>query len=112
MNCKPGVMAEVIRPHFRHGVIVEVVRECTQAERADLVTLEKEWSECGHVWLCGLATGSRGIDTATGKAAYLLPGDEAFIADKYLRPIRDPGDDTQDETLYWLPVPSTEKEGA
>ena len=29
---------------------------------------------------------------------------EAF--DKNLRPIRDPGDDAQDETLKWLDVPS------
>lgn len=33
-------------------------------------------------------------------------------ADRNLRPIRDPGDDAQDETLQWLPVPSTEKEAA
>ena len=33
-------------------------------------------------------------------------------SDARLRPIRDPGDDAKDETLSWLPVPSTEKEAA
>jgi len=39
--------------------------------------------------------------------------DEFVLAhDSSLRPIRDPGDDAQDETLQWLPVPSREKEAA
>lgn len=112
MNCKPGDLAVVVRPHFRHGAIVSVLRECSPKERDALIALEREWGECGFVWLCGMVTGSRGVDNATGRAAYLYPGDEAWIADKYLRPIRDPGDDAKDETLQWLPVPSTEKEGA
>lgn len=33
----------------------------------------------------------------------------AAIADKFLRPIRDPGDDAQDESLSWKKVPSTDK---
>jgi hypothetical protein len=32
-----------------------------------------------------------------------------WVADDCLRPIRDPGDDAQDETLSWLPVPSREE---
>jgi hypothetical protein len=31
-----------------------------------------------------------------------------FVLDFQLRPIRDPGDDAQDETLDWLPVPTKE----
>lgn len=34
----------------------------------------------------------------------------AYFHDSLLRPIRDPGDDAQDETLTWLPTPSTPKE--
>ena len=30
---------------------------------------------------------------------------ELIWADRDLRPIRDPGEDAQDETLQWLPVP-------
>lgn len=103
MNCKPGDMAEVVRPHFRHGAIVGVQRECSPVERIFLVALDREWGECGPVWLCAMATGGRGVDNATGHAAYLYPGDEAWIADKYLRPIRDPGDDARDEMLRPLP---------
>jgi hypothetical protein len=39
-------------------------------------------------------------------------GTIVYAMDSILRPIRDPGDDAQDETLSWLPVPSTEKEAA
>lgn len=34
------------------------------------------------------------------------------VPDEHLRPIRDSGDDAEDETLQWLPVPSTGKVGA
>lgn len=37
---------------------------------------------------------------------------EGWYPDAWLKPIRDPGDDAKDETLSWLPVPSTEKEAA
>jgi hypothetical protein len=33
-------------------------------------------------------------------------------ADSSLRPIRDPGEDAQDETLLWKQVPQPEKESA
>lgn len=39
-------------------------------------------------------------------------GTSGWCKQESLRPIRDPGDDAQDETLSWLPVPSTEKEAA
>lgn len=32
------------------------------------------------------------------------------VVDDCLSPIRDPGDDARDETLDWLPVPTTKKE--
>jgi hypothetical protein len=45
-----------------------------------------------------------------------LPVEGGFLSlaviDCALRPIRDPGDDAQDETLQWLPVPSQHKEVA
>lgn len=108
MNCKPNDLAVVVRPHFRHGVVVGVVRGVEPRERANLIALDPAWDESGHIWLCSLVTGSRGVNDSTGQAAYLLPGDEAWIADQYLRPIRDPGDDAVDETLQWLPAPSKE----
>lgn len=37
---------------------------------------------------------------------------EGWCKQDALRPIRYPGDDAQDESLQWLPVPSREKETA
>lgn len=37
------------------------------------------------------------------------PGSEVGTYDACLRPIRDPGEDAQDQTLQWLDVPSAEK---
>ena len=34
------------------------------------------------------------------------------VQDAHLRPLRDPGDDAQDESLSWLPVPSREEVSA
>lgn len=109
MNCKPGDMAKVIEPHFRHGAIVEVVRSCTSAERVMLIQQDPEWRAPLQIWFCKLITGSRGIDVDTGFATYLYPGAEAWFADAYLRPIRDPGEDAVDETLQRLPSPSRDE---
>lgn len=38
--------------------------------------------------------------------------DVDMVDDSCLKPLRDPGDDARDETLMWLPVPSTTKEAA
>lgn len=102
-NVKPGQMAKIIKPHFRHGSIVEVMRDSTQEERNELVALEAEWALAGKTWLCRLITGSRGIDIDTGAATYLYPSDEAWIADMYLRPIGGLSDDAIDESRAWLP---------
>lgn len=32
-----------------------------------------------------------------------------FVPDAWMRPIRDPGEDAQDETLQWQPVPTTDE---
>ncbi len=62
-----------------------------------------------YCWVCDSLSGPlRYWDGDSFKYAV----DEIEIPDSWLRPIRDPGDDAQDETLQWLPVPSTEKEAA
>lgn len=33
------------------------------------------------------------------------PSHHAFVPDAWMRPIRDPGDGAQDQTLAWKPVP-------
>lgn len=40
------------------------------------------------------------------------PGFKGWTEDRNLRPIRNPGDDAQDETLAWLPSPGKVTEAA
>ena len=95
MNCKPGDLAVFVRSQLKnHGVVVRVLRLLTLRER--------QIAGLGHfdfVW-------------ETDKEVDTLRGPMRVAPDSYVRPIRDPGDDAQDETLQWLPVPSTEKEAA
>jgi hypothetical protein len=105
MNVKPGEMAKIVQPHLRHGGIVEVVRAGALSEIAALVAHDPSWRVCGHVWFCRLMTGSKSIDIETGHQSYVYPGDDCWIADIYLRPIRGAGDDEADDTLLELPVP-------
>lgn len=87
MNVKTGDFAKVVPPHFRAGTFVTVLEACTAEEFAMLCAGEAEWLDAGHVWSCRLVTGSSGVMAATMANAYFLPGDEAWIADKYLRRI-------------------------
>lgn len=93
MNCKPGDLAvvragcgfytdklvEVMRPY---GIVAQQPRE-------------------GHCWWCKpIGFTPPDCDLTIG-GLFLFP-------DQRLKPIRDPGDDAQDESLSWLPVPTTE----
>lgn len=89
MNCKPGDAAMVVRVH-----------------------------DPKNSWMLGQVVVCKQLVTEKGVAMWLLeeaieepaPSPWAWdcVADACLRPIRDPGDDAQDETLSWLPVPSRE----
>lgn len=96
MNCKPGDIARIIEQGRNRDALVRVLDDL----------------ECDPgVWRC------EALQTVV---AYRLnwpvgsfpAGTILWGPDANLRPIRDPGDDAQDETLSWLPVPSTEKEAA
>lgn len=101
MNCKPGDLAIVVRAEGWGlagrvsqkllGAIVRVVRLAPPSERfqctADLVW---KFEEPIKVELDGKTYWADGID------------------DSCLRPIRDPGDDAQDEMLRPLPEPVEE----
>jgi len=87
MNCKTGDLAVVVRGKSR-GALVSVLEPSLMFVDAWVVRL--------HCW--GM-TNLRVV----GK------GDLANCYDANLRPIRDPGEDAQDESLSWLPVPSTDK---
>jgi hypothetical protein len=105
MNVKPGEFAKVIQPHFRAGVLVTVAEACSPADFAMLCSTDAEWAGVGQVWLCRLLTGSKAIHSETGTAGYLVPGDESWIADVYLRRIDPEADDTTEDTAERLPAP-------
>lgn len=61
------------------------------------------------------ATDSNSAWVVDSLGAPLFVSSEGFlltraIHDQNLRPIRDPGEDAQDETLSWLPVPAPARE--
>ena len=111
MNCKPGDLAYVVP--FGVETPGLVGRFVIVEERAvgDVWVEGCLYGECTASWVCRSADGSP-LPVAhplVGHAGWVR---KRVIDDVILRPIRDPGDDAQDETLQWLPVPSTEKEAA
>lgn len=75
-----------------------VLSICSEQDFRMLCATDPEWKKVSDVWLCSLATGSRGINEG-GKATYLLPGDEVWVADRYLRAIKpDDIDESKNET--------------
>ena len=111
MNCKPGDLAVVVSlgGSFAHlnDRIVEVLE---RAPNSPFVKLPNGAVSRGEerCWIVHFP----------GKVAMPLGGEAhkqthyAVCRDENLRPIRDPGEDAVDETLQWLPVPSTDKEAA
>lgn len=82
MNCKPGDLAIVVlSPAIPEllGMIVQVTKLSDE--------FPNSWDTEPPVYISG------------------NPWPVSFD-DRSLRPIRDPGDDAQDETLQWLDVPS------
>lgn len=105
MNVKPNDFAKVIPPHFRAGTFVTVTEACSASDLWMLCSIEPDWAHAGQVWLCRLLTGSKAIVSDTGMAGYLYPGDEAWIADVYLRRIDPEADDTTENTAERLAAP-------
>jgi hypothetical protein len=96
MNCEPRDLAVRLRVTWggnviRVGAIVRVVRfvgECTHIETGEFGQAIWEVEYSGEM---------------RGPSGYCLG-----VPDCDLRPIHNPGDDAQDESLTWLPVPSRE----
>lgn len=96
MNCREGDFARsVISSGCLHGKFVTVLR---------LAKPEDE-DKNGCYWPAGDPMGP-----AWHVQFHNVPErySECLFYDKYLRPIRDPGEDAQDETLSWLPAPHKE----
>lgn len=86
MNCKPGDLAVLIRSEWAPQCVGQITR-CV--ERRDYY-------------------GAPGWTVDPPFRHALRDVDPAWTLDSSLKPIRDPGDDAQDETLNWLPVPTKE----
>lgn len=107
MNCKPGDLARVVglpkQLQLGNNRIVQLKK---------LPPIEIEGCACWvledalQVTLVGKIKTTR--DTFKLEEPVCLDA----LPDIYLRPIHDPGDDAQDETLTWLPVPSREGQPA
>lgn len=108
MNCKPGDLAVVVRARFTPAMLghyVVVVRAAYEYE-----FVGEGIGPADIVWIIKSASDGKlpttYLDGSQGEVV------ERPFLDAALRPIRDPGEDAQDETLQWLPVPSQHKEVA
>ena len=104
MNCKPEDLAVRVKAFHDSYVKVGSVVRCVELNDFTVVLQGSAGSpdiEATNTWNIewrGCTRDARGLLMS--------------IPDEHLRPIRDPGEDAQDESLQWLPVPSTEKEAA
>ena len=92
MNCKPGDLVVVVRGMYA-GEFCTCIRLIGHYQPMSFVPGHGFTQHGGPVWEVSGAVFTAASDLA-------------------LTPIRDPGDDARDQTLDWLPVPSTEKEAA
>lgn len=107
MNCKRGDLARVLGPVSgpNRDRIVRCVRLLSAGEEVVLGDYEFAAVPDDGYWLVeGRLVGE--IDNKL----ITVPGGP--IRDVDLRPIRDPGEDAQDETLSWLPVPEHDEVAA
>lgn len=98
LRCEPGILAIVINDPEQQkniGRMVRVLRHASSDNYDDVV----DW-ECECMQDMVNADGSI-TPAGTWERGY---------RDVELLPIRDPDQDATDETLLWLPVPSTNKE--
>lgn len=94
MNCKPGDLAIVVRSICgNEGKVVRCIRlddrvssEPSRMPDGTIVAPEPAWVI------------DRPLSDWEGEMS-------SYCWDSQLRPIRNPGDDAQDETLAWKPVP-------
>jgi hypothetical protein len=96
MNCQKGDLAVIVSGTENIGRIVTVLA-VSELHGAGWWYVEIHGSPGTGTWH---GTNERGHDKY------------GHISDRRLRPIRDPGDDAQDETLDWLQVPTKQGEPA
>lgn len=111
MTCRKGDLAFVRGCKWTKELndrIVIVVREAQESEWTYAPIADRNHG--GMVWICKSAAG--GMLPLREVSGEMVECEERPIGDRFLRPIRDPGEDAKDETLQWLPVPSQHKEAA
>jgi hypothetical protein len=93
MNCQPGDLACICIPSRLDGKFCTVLRRAYDLEECAYGT----YAEPGvATWLIHLHVPIRSVHDGQMYS-------ELQLADKYLRPIRDLGDDAVDESKAWLP---------
>lgn len=114
LRCRPGDLAVVSGFCETAGLrdrYVVVDRFAVYGDRCDGIAFKPACRRT-PTWICRPASGGMlpwSIDVAGGgRAVGPVNVSERPIADAVLRPVRDPGNDAQDETLSWLPVPHRE----
>lgn len=105
MNCEPGDLAIVVNARSTpelNGRIVLVRRAIQLGEKLNGIKV---------VDYPGYNNSPTWVVEACGSPLPWVGGlyKMRAVADRCLRPIRNPGEDAQDETLQWLPVPSRDE---
>ena len=105
MNCRPGDLAQLKGltsfVHLNGRPVTVLSYGCNGSGVTTIAPDGKtRWTSIkgGVHWFCESQTPI--FHTRSGRLINV-----GLVADVNLRPIRDPGDDAQDETLSWLPVP-------
>ena len=104
LNCKPGQLAIVVGGPSELGNLGKIVRVLRLLAPHDRIH-----SVCGR-HTAGALEGHQAWETDTVLCLGVeFGGRRVFVpvaADEDLRPIGDPGEDEQDESLSWLPSPT------
>jgi len=104
---KPGSLCEVVgyieTPGLKGRFVVAIEPQVIGMSVDGILCLVSE-----PAWICEGASSGATLPTILDSGR-LVELRKRPIATKVLRPINDPGEDAQDETLLWLDVPSAEK---
>ena len=111
MNCKPGDLAIVTARINKedNGKVVEVLRLAKHGDTypdGPFNIYDDGGDTSPAWWVLGRDLHASGAGKVVGALS------RTVFADTALTPIRDPGDDAQDETLLWKSVPNPTKETA
>lgn len=96
MNCKPGDLAVIVRDEEPAVDIGKMVKVSASS------FIDDDGCFC---WVCDSLSGPLRFWSGV---RFEYAADAIEIPDAWLKPIRDPGNDAQDETLLWAGLPVKE----